>query len=159
MKRAPCGALRIPANEKPANKSASVFLAELVNAAAGVDDLLLARIKRVAVGTDFDLQIVAQRRTRNECVTASAGNVGLFVFGMDIGFHGGSRASERPTEKVAQCIHATGCPQAKTGIEGEYFMFSRGGAPGRLSYPQILWITVWIKYPCRHLKGLKNLSF
>ena len=43
-----------------------VFLAELVDTAAGVDDLLLAGVERMAVGADFDLQIVADRRARRE---------------------------------------------------------------------------------------------
>ena len=68
--------------------SGSVLLAELVDAAGGVEDLLLARVERVAVGTHFDLQVVSQSRPRLECVPARAGDADFFVFGMRIGFHG-----------------------------------------------------------------------
>ena len=43
------------------NKSACVFLAELVDATAGVNDLLLAGVERVAGRAHFDLQIVPER--------------------------------------------------------------------------------------------------
>ena len=66
----------------------SVFLAELVDAACGVEDLLLARVERVAARADFDLEVVSQSRPRLECVTARAGDADFFVFGMRIGFHG-----------------------------------------------------------------------
>ena len=68
--------------------SGSVLLAEFVHATRGIEDLLLARVERVAVRADFDLQVVSQSRPRLECVTARAGDADFFVFGMRIGFHG-----------------------------------------------------------------------
>jgi hypothetical protein len=65
-----------------------VFLAELIDAAAGVDNFLLAGIERVAIGANFDLQILADGRTRLELVPAGARDRDLFVIGMDAGFHG-----------------------------------------------------------------------
>ena len=89
---------------------ASVLLAEFVDASAGVDDLLFARVERVAVRADFDLQVVSERGTRDERVPAAAGHGGLFIFGMDAGFHGFERISA-PGEKVGQCSDAGTLPQ------------------------------------------------
>ena len=69
-------------------RSGSVLLAEFVHAARSVEDLLLARVERMAVRADFDLKVVSQSRPRLECVTARAGDADFFVFGMRIGFHG-----------------------------------------------------------------------
>src|SRR5688500_7730673 len=66
---------------------AGVLLAEFVDATAGVDDLLLARIERMAVRAHLDLQVVAQRRARVEGVATAAGHRDLFVLGMDCVFH------------------------------------------------------------------------
>src|SRR5688500_19575578 len=49
-------------------RRSGVFLAELVDPARGVEDLLLARIERVAARADFHLQIVSQSRLRLERV-------------------------------------------------------------------------------------------
>jgi hypothetical protein len=65
-----------------------VFLAELIDAAAGVHNFLLARVERMAIGTNFDLQILTDGRTRLEFVPAGARYRDLFVIGMDAGFHG-----------------------------------------------------------------------
>ena len=70
-----------------------VLLAELVDAPGGIDDLLLARIERMAVRAHLDLQVVPERRARLERVAARAGDGDLFVLGMDGGFHGGSHVS------------------------------------------------------------------
>src|SRR5262245_33660243 len=64
-----------------------VFLAELVHSAGRVDDLLLARVERMAVRADFNLKIVSQSRLRLERVAAGAAHVDFFVLGMRIGFH------------------------------------------------------------------------
>ena len=71
-----------------ARRSGSVLLAELVDAAGGVEDFLLARVERMAVSTDFHLEIVSQSRARLERIPAGAGNTDFFIFGMRIGFHG-----------------------------------------------------------------------
>jgi len=64
-------------------RGGGVLLAEFIDAAGGVDDLLLARVERVAARAHFDLQVVTQRRARGEAVPAGAGNGDLFVLGMD----------------------------------------------------------------------------
>ena len=66
----------------------SVLLAELVDPARGVEDLLLAGVERMAIRADFDRQVVSQSRPRLECVPARAGDADFFVFRMRIGFHG-----------------------------------------------------------------------
>jgi hypothetical protein len=70
-----------------AGRSGGVFLAELVDAASGVEDLLLARVEGMAVRADFDLEVVSQSRLRFERIPAGAGDADFFVFGMRIGFH------------------------------------------------------------------------
>src|SRR3982074_3389914 len=65
-----------------------VLLAELVHAARGVDDLLLAGIERMAVRATLDLHIMSEGRARLYRITARAGDGDLFVLGMDGGFHG-----------------------------------------------------------------------
>src|SRR5438874_1419959 len=69
---------------------AGVLLAELLDPAGGVDDLLLARVERVARRADFHVQRLAERRARREGVAAAAGDLDFLVFGMDLGFHGRS---------------------------------------------------------------------
>jgi hypothetical protein len=65
----------------------SVFPAELVNSTGGVDDLLLACIKWVAGGANFDVQILAKRRLGFESVAATALDGNSFVFGMNFRLH------------------------------------------------------------------------
>src|SRR5947207_12788574 len=72
-----------------------VLPAELVHAARGVDDLLLARIERMAVRAHLDLQILTEGRARLERVAARAGDGDLSVVGVDCGFHGGLTLSQR----------------------------------------------------------------
>jgi hypothetical protein len=67
----------------------AVFLAELVHAAGRVHDLLLAGVKRMALGADFNVQWLVQGGTGFEFIAATAGYVNFFVFGMAFGFHGG----------------------------------------------------------------------
>jgi hypothetical protein len=71
-----------------AGRGGGVLLAELVHAAGGIDDLLLAGIEGMAVGADFNLKIVSQSRPRLERIAAGAANVDFCVVGMRIGFHG-----------------------------------------------------------------------
>lgn len=64
-----------------------VAFGELLDAACGVNELLLAREERVAGGTDPDAKVTP-------CGTgwvsgpAGASDVGLFVAGMNVSFHG-----------------------------------------------------------------------
>src|SRR5436853_3110700 len=72
-----------------------VLPAEFVHAARGVDDLLLARIERMAVRAHLDLQIVTEGRARLERVAARAGDGDLSVVGVDCGFHGRLTLSQK----------------------------------------------------------------
>src|SRR6056297_972420 len=65
----------------------AVLAAELVDSTAGIDDLLLARVERVALGTDLDVQLFAQRGARLEGIAAAADNFDLLVFGMHVRLH------------------------------------------------------------------------
>lgn len=82
---------------------AGVLLTELVDATAGIDDLLFTGVERMAVGAHFDLKIVSQRRTRRKRVPATASHRRLFVFGVDAGFHWVVERVRAPPEKGAQC--------------------------------------------------------
>ena len=68
-------------------RAGRVLLAELIDPTAGVDDFLLAGIKRMAVGADLDLKVLTDGRAGLEHVPAGAGHVDFLIFGMDAGFH------------------------------------------------------------------------
>src|SRR6266508_1583259 len=59
---------------------------EPLHASAGVHELLLARVERVALGADLDVEI-ALGRARLEGVPARAGHRGENVLGMSVGLH------------------------------------------------------------------------
>src|ERR671931_2792023 len=63
---------------------------EALDAAAGVEELLLARVERVAVRADLDVQL-RLRRSRLERVPARAGDRRQYVLGMDADFHRSAR--------------------------------------------------------------------
>src|SRR6266704_2983823 len=65
-----------------------VFLAEFLHAARRIDDLLLARVERVAGRADFHVQILAQGRAGLERFSAAADDLDFLVIGMDFDFHG-----------------------------------------------------------------------
>src|SRR5204862_7798778 len=81
------------------------------HAAAGVDELLLARVERMAVRADFDMQL-GLRRTGLELVPARAVNGCQDVFGMDSGFHSPARiatvvwVATLPPETTATTVSA-----------------------------------------------------
>src|SRR5467141_3832397 len=77
-----------------------VFLAEFLHAARRIDDLLLARVERVAGRADFHVQVLAQRRAGLERVSAAADYGDFLVFGMDFGFHGEIRDGTQAGEKT-----------------------------------------------------------
>ena len=64
----------------------AVALLELVHAAAGNHQLLLAGVERVALGADFNLQLLLGG-AGGECFTAYAANDCLTVLGMDAFLH------------------------------------------------------------------------
>src|SRR5262245_7775353 len=59
---------------------------EALHPAARVDQLLLARVKRMAFGADLDVEVLL-RRARPELVAARARHVGENVVGVDVGLH------------------------------------------------------------------------
>jgi hypothetical protein len=65
----------------------TVFLAEFVHTSAGIDDFLLARIKRVARGAHLNKEILAERRARIELVATTTSYLDVVVIRMNIGFH------------------------------------------------------------------------
>ena len=64
----------------------AVTLFEHVNTSAGIYELLLTREERMALGANFDTDILFRRSGRND-VPTSAGNIGLFILRMNILFH------------------------------------------------------------------------
>src|SRR4030066_2143025 len=65
----------------------AVLLAEFVDTAAAVHDLLLAGEKRVAKRADFDAQILAEGGAGDKAVATGAGHFDFFVLGMNAFFH------------------------------------------------------------------------
>ena len=63
-------------------------LVKTFNASAGVDNLLLASIERMACRANIDLKIVAESRTGFKLVTARALDFDYAVLWMNIFFHG-----------------------------------------------------------------------
>src|ERR1043166_2148088 len=59
---------------------------EALDAAARIDELLLARVERVALRADLDVEL-RLRRAGLERVSAGARHRGDHVLGMDTGFH------------------------------------------------------------------------
>src|SRR3954453_7917390 len=66
------------------------LLLEALHPAAGVHELLLARVERVAVRADLDVEI-GLRRPRLERVPAGAGHGREDVLGLDFGLHDPAR--------------------------------------------------------------------
>lgn len=62
-------------------------LLEGFNASAGINDLLLAGIERVALRADVDIKIMTDSAADLEGIAAGALDVHFFVLRMDILFH------------------------------------------------------------------------
>ena len=62
------------------------LLVELLNTAAGVDQLLLAGVEGVALGADFDGDVLTGGAGLNH-IAASAADGGLMILGMDAFLH------------------------------------------------------------------------
>src|SRR5208283_5400460 len=69
----------------------SVFFLEAVDAAFGIDQLLLAGEERMAAGADFHADIALMRGARLELVAAGANHIHFFVSRVDSRFHGVAR--------------------------------------------------------------------
>ena len=87
--------------ERSGSRRLRVPLAETIDAALGVHQALLARVKRVAGAADVDGHLL-RGRSGLERVPAGAGHGEDVVLGVDAGFHGGVRtlAPEPPTFKL-----------------------------------------------------------
>ena len=74
----------------------AVFLAEPIDAAATVEDLLLARVERMAIRAHLDMELLTQRRAGREFVAAAADHLHIGVFGVDVRFHVETLCGVRP---------------------------------------------------------------
>lgn len=72
--------------KRPARLLKTKFLLEAVYASAGIHELLLAREKRMALGTNFNANI-AFGRAGLDNFAASATYRGLLILGMDTFLH------------------------------------------------------------------------
>ena len=61
-------------------------LVEALDASTGVDQLLLTGKERVALGTNFNSDVLLRGKNLDH-ITAVAGNGGLFAYGMDAFLH------------------------------------------------------------------------
>src|SRR3954471_6939815 len=80
---------------------------EALDAAAGVHELLPARVERVAVRADLDVDLGLGRAGR-ELVAARAPHVGLDVFGVDSGLHRFTQCSVENAPRTGCRIRARG---------------------------------------------------
>jgi hypothetical protein len=71
----------------PSNLAHAVLATELVDPAAGINDLLLTGVEGMTSRADLDGQVLAERAASREFVAATARYVDFTVVGMDIGFH------------------------------------------------------------------------
>lgn len=72
-----------------------IFLGKALDAAGGINELLLAGEERMAIRADFDIQLVAlDRRTSREIVAAGAVHRNGVIVGVNTGFH------EAPVSRV-----------------------------------------------------------
>ena len=71
--------------------ASAVTTIETLDAAAGVDELLLAREERGALVAQFNGEVTLDGRLRGEHVAARALHLRVAVCGMNIGLHDGSR--------------------------------------------------------------------
>lgn len=67
--------------------AAAVFIFEFAYTASRIKHFLLAGIKRVALGTYFDIQVMTQGRTRFKCIATGAGYLHRAVSWMCVFLH------------------------------------------------------------------------
>lgn len=79
-----------------------VFAAELIHTPTGVENLLLARVKGMALRTNFHVQLLTQGGASGEVIATAANNLDFFVFRVDIRFHDVFRPASA-CEKGAKC--------------------------------------------------------
>ena len=67
-----------------------ILATELVDATAGVNDLLLAGVERVTGGANLYKKVLTKRGARRKFVATTTGDLDVGVIGVNIGFHFGS---------------------------------------------------------------------
>jgi hypothetical protein len=82
---------------------AGVFLAEFLDPARGVDNLLLARVERVARRTDFNVQGLRNGRARSERVAATTSHLDLLVVRVNSVFHNNPQKTKRIDHDLNRC--------------------------------------------------------
>jgi hypothetical protein len=86
----------------------AVFLTELLDTTGRIDNLLLARIKRVTRGTDFNMQRLVHRGTGGEAIAATARHSNFVVLGVNACFHFALPGSEPGKRGIIHKTRATG---------------------------------------------------
>src|SRR5262245_49432726 len=81
-------------------------LLETLDLARGVDDRLLAREERVAIGAHVDAELWSGGPHGPLGAARAAVHLGLVVGGMDIGLHGWSLLRRRPCRAIARPVVA-----------------------------------------------------
>jgi hypothetical protein len=77
-------------------RTGSKLLGKLVNSASRINELQLAGVERMAFATNVDTNLAASGRTSsNKGVSATAGDCGDLIIGVDAVFHGDSYLSCR----------------------------------------------------------------
>ena len=122
---------------RSARRAGGVLLSELIDATGGVHHLLLAGVERMAVGADFDLQVVSQRRARREDIAAAAGDRHFLVFRMNRRFH------DRLVKEMEDPTKGGGSLAADESHLKHDTHALAGRAVLRFLYPQKLWISLW----------------
>src|SRR6476659_2744720 len=100
---------------------AAIAAREFLHSARGIDELLFAGEKWMASGADTNLDVLLGR-TGVINRTASAGDVGLVIFRMDVRFHG-KRASNLPLSPQRASVRRWTCSGLKVvlGLLTEIF--------------------------------------
>src|ERR1700722_2877034 len=108
-----------------------VFLGEALDAAGRIQQLLLAREKRMAIGANFDTQEFAlHRRSRGERVPAGAVHGYWVVVRMNVRFHGRSPAG---WPVCAAPGHAPGL-QSRRLVSGQFSIIRDSPSPANMIY-------------------------
>ena len=106
-----------------ARGSRRVLLAELVDAASGIEHLLLARVERVAARAHFDREVLPESRAGRERVAAGAGHRDVLVFRVDRRFHDRTTEAEA-CGKRARSIAALAGRHKPQRVLADLFTFS-----------------------------------
>ena len=137
-----------------------VLLTELVDTPASVNDLLLTGKKRMALRTNFDVQIASQRRASFERFATTTCYGQLVVLGMRFRFHDRRFRCFRALVPVRAAYPSAALRSTQVGAARAFFnraqrvsdvtvgclavvLLSRSGSKTFGVYPQILWTRLW----------------